>query len=163
MGAELAEEIGEKPDKVRELLGFCRQPMSLDRKVGEALETDLGELLPDDRLDPDERMAREMLSWQYEKIRQRSSLQFGVQLDHITRDNQNTTLSIPMGWIPYLIYVLNSPLPMTFDFSITSERLPALRSMQLLYQFGCHLTVLLVWEWDDGAIKEGQPLWNRRE
>jgi DNA-directed RNA polymerase sigma subunit (sigma70/sigma32) len=97
MGAELAEEIGEKPDKVRELLGFCRQPMSLDRKVGEALETDLGELLPDDRLDPDERMAREMLSWQYEKIRQRSSLQFGVQLDHITRDNQNTTLSIPMG------------------------------------------------------------------
>jgi DNA-directed RNA polymerase sigma subunit (sigma70/sigma32) len=44
MGAELAEEIGEKPDKVRELLGFCRQPMSLDRKVGEALETDLGEL-----------------------------------------------------------------------------------------------------------------------
>jgi RNA polymerase nonessential primary-like sigma factor len=87
MGAELAEEIGEKPDKVRELLGFCRQPMSLDRKVGEALETDLGELLPDDRLDPDERMAREMLSWQLNEIlaslevRQREVLTLYLGLD----------------------------------------------------------------------------------
>jgi len=59
--SEIAQELGLDAGKVRDYLLLTRQPMSLDLRVGENKETELGDLLEADGLSPEEYMAREAL------------------------------------------------------------------------------------------------------
>jgi RNA polymerase nonessential primary-like sigma factor len=52
--AELAELLELTPKQVREYLGIARQPLSLDLKVGDNQDTELGELLEDAGPSPDD-------------------------------------------------------------------------------------------------------------
>lgn len=58
---ETARAIELEPDQIREYLILARQPMSLDQRVGEAQDTELRDLLPDEHHAPDEYVSQIML------------------------------------------------------------------------------------------------------
>jgi RNA polymerase nonessential primary-like sigma factor len=66
--AELAEELELTPKQVREYLERSRQPLSLDLKVGDNQDTELGELLEDTGLSPEDYTAYSSLQVDLEKL-----------------------------------------------------------------------------------------------
>ncbi len=61
--AELAQEFGTSVAKVETLTERSRQPLSLEKRLGEDTESTLGDLIPDDTtLSPSETVARRLLS-----------------------------------------------------------------------------------------------------
>ncbi|MCS6781837.1 MAG: RNA polymerase sigma factor, RpoD/SigA family [Gloeomargarita sp. SKYBB_i_bin120] len=58
---ELAQALDLTPNQVREYLERMRQPLSLDVKVGDNLDTELGDLLEDQGISPEEYAAQESL------------------------------------------------------------------------------------------------------
>ena len=93
--AELAETLELTPKQVREYLGIARQPLSLDLKVGDNKDTELGELLEDLGESPEEFANLASLQMDLEKLmedlttqqREVISLRFGL------RDGQPMTLA----------------------------------------------------------------------
>jgi RNA polymerase nonessential primary-like sigma factor len=93
--AELAETLELTPKQVREYLGIARQPLSLDLKVGDNQDTELGELLEDLGESPEEFANLASLQMDLEKLmedlttqqREVISLRFGL------RDGQPMTLA----------------------------------------------------------------------
>jgi len=66
--AELAEELDLTPKQVRDYLERSRQPLSLDLKVGDNQDTELGELLEDKGLSPEDYTAYSSLQVDVEKL-----------------------------------------------------------------------------------------------
>lgn len=66
--AELAEELDLTPKQVRDYLERSRQPLSLDLKVGDNQDTELGELLEDTGLSPEDYTAHSSLQVDLEKL-----------------------------------------------------------------------------------------------
>jgi RNA polymerase nonessential primary-like sigma factor len=66
--AELAEELDLTPKQVRDYLERFRQPLSLDLKVGDNQDTELGELLEDTGLSPEDYTAYSSLQVDLEKL-----------------------------------------------------------------------------------------------
>ncbi len=66
--AELAEELDLTPKQVRDYLERARQPLSLDLKVGDNQDTELGELLEDTGLSPEDYTAYSSLQVDLEKL-----------------------------------------------------------------------------------------------
>lgn len=66
--AELAEELDLTPKQVRDYLEKARQPLSLDLKVGDNQDTELGELLEDTGLSPEDYTAYSSLQVDLEKL-----------------------------------------------------------------------------------------------
>ncbi|CCI28324.1 RNA polymerase sigma factor, RpoD/SigA family [Microcystis aeruginosa] len=66
--AELAEELDLTPKQVRDYLERSRQPLSLDLKVGDNQDTELGELLEDPGLSPEDYTAYSSLQVDLEKL-----------------------------------------------------------------------------------------------
>ncbi|NCR39838.1 MAG: RNA polymerase sigma factor, RpoD/SigA family [Microcystis aeruginosa W13-11] len=66
--AELAEELDLTPKQVRDYLERSRQPLSLDLKVGDNQDTELGELLEDKGLSPEDYTAHSSLQVDLEKL-----------------------------------------------------------------------------------------------
>ncbi|AKE63143.1 group 2 RNA polymerase sigma factor SigD [Microcystis aeruginosa NIES-3806] len=66
--AELAEELELTPKQVRDYLERSRQPLSLDLKVGDNQDTELGELLEDTGLSPEDYTAYSSLQVDLEKL-----------------------------------------------------------------------------------------------
>jgi RNA polymerase nonessential primary-like sigma factor len=65
---ELATAVNIKPDEIRKLLGQTRHPLSLDIKVGQEQETELGELIESDARSPEDQATRTMLQDALESI-----------------------------------------------------------------------------------------------
>jgi RNA polymerase nonessential primary-like sigma factor len=59
--AELAAAVDSSPEEIRKLLGQTRQPLSLDIKVGQEQETELGELIESEARSPEDQTTRTML------------------------------------------------------------------------------------------------------
>jgi RNA polymerase nonessential primary-like sigma factor len=59
--AELAAAVNSSPEEIRKLLDQTRQPLSLDIKVGQEQETELGELIESDARSPEDQATRTML------------------------------------------------------------------------------------------------------
>ena len=93
--AELAETLELTPKQVRDYLGIARQPLSLDLKVGDNQDTELGDLLEDLGESPEEFANLASLQMDLEKLmedlttqqREVISLRFGL------RDGQPMTLA----------------------------------------------------------------------
>jgi RNA polymerase nonessential primary-like sigma factor len=66
--AELAEELDLSPKQVRDYLERARQPLSLDLKVGDNQDTELGELLEDTGISPEDYTAYSSLQVDIEKL-----------------------------------------------------------------------------------------------
>jgi RNA polymerase nonessential primary-like sigma factor len=66
--AELASELDLTPKQVRDYLERSRQPLSLDLKVGDNQDTELGELLEDTGLSPEDYTAYSSLQVDLEKL-----------------------------------------------------------------------------------------------
>ena len=66
--AELAEELDLTPKQVREYLERSRQPLSLDLRVGDNNDTELGELLEDTGASPEDYATHSSLQFDLEKI-----------------------------------------------------------------------------------------------
>ncbi|MEB3332299.1 MAG: RNA polymerase sigma factor, RpoD/SigA family [Synechococcaceae cyanobacterium] len=66
--AELAVELELSPEMVQQTLASQPQPMSLDRRVGRDLDTDLVDLLEDDHATPEQVLAREQLHEEVEAL-----------------------------------------------------------------------------------------------
>jgi len=66
--AELAEDLDLTPKQVRDYLERSRQPLSLDLKVGDNQDTELGELLEDTGLSPEDYTAYSSLQVDLEKL-----------------------------------------------------------------------------------------------
>ncbi|MCA2653063.1 MAG: RNA polymerase sigma factor, RpoD/SigA family [Microcystis sp. M015S2] len=66
--AELAEELDLTPKQVRDYLERSRQPLSLDLKVGDNQDTELGELLEDTGLSPEDYTTYSSLQVDLEKL-----------------------------------------------------------------------------------------------
>jgi RNA polymerase nonessential primary-like sigma factor len=89
---ELAESLESTPDQVRDFLGKARQPLSLDLKVGDNNDTELGELLQDEGQSPQDyadysclkldlqKMMSELTPQQKEVIKLRYGLEDGKPL-----------------------------------------------------------------------------------
>ncbi len=92
---ELAAELELTPAQVREYLERARQPLSLDVRVGDNQDTELGELLEDTSISPEEFTAQSSLRSDLERLmadltpqqRQVLSLRFGLE------DGQPLTLA----------------------------------------------------------------------
>jgi RNA polymerase nonessential primary-like sigma factor len=92
---ELAEELELTPKQVREYLERSRQPLSLDVRVGDNQDTELGELLEDTAASPDDFTAQSSLRADLERLmadltpqqRQVLALRFGLE------DGQPMTLA----------------------------------------------------------------------
>lgn len=93
--AEIAAEMGESPRKIRQMLEWTNQPLSLEQPYGDEGETELGETLEDDQtLDPgkvaDSAMMNETLSYLLSGLAEREvrvlRLRYGL------RDGQSHTL-----------------------------------------------------------------------
>lgn len=65
---EIAEDTGLSVNKVREYLRMSRQPLSLDLRIGDDQSMELGDLLEDDGLTPEEYAARQSLHTDLRKI-----------------------------------------------------------------------------------------------
>ncbi len=84
--AELAEELDLTPKQVREYLERSRQPLSLDLKVGDNQDTELGELLEDTGISPEDFATHSSLQMDLDKLmadltpqqQQVLSLRFGL-------------------------------------------------------------------------------------
>jgi RNA polymerase nonessential primary-like sigma factor len=84
--AELARELELTPKQVREYLERARQPLSLDLRVGDNQDTELGELLEDTGLSPEDYTTNSSLQIDLEKLmadltpqqREVLSLRFGL-------------------------------------------------------------------------------------
>ncbi len=93
--AELAEELEMTPRQVREYLERARQPLSLDLRVGDNQDTELGELLEDTGASPEEFATQSSLRTDLEKLmadltpqqREVLALRFGLE------DGQALTLA----------------------------------------------------------------------
>ncbi|MBR8830655.1 MAG: RNA polymerase sigma factor SigA2 [Chroococcopsis gigantea SAG 12.99] len=93
--AELAEELELTPRQVRDYLERARQPLSLDLRVGDNQDTELGELLEDTGVSPEEFASHSALQLDLEKLmddltpqqREVLSLRFGLS------DGQPLTLA----------------------------------------------------------------------
>lgn len=93
--SELAEELELTPKQVRDYLERSRQPLSLDVKVGDNQDTELGELLEDTAASPDDFASQTALRADLERLltdltpqqRQVLSLRFGLE------DGQPLTLA----------------------------------------------------------------------
>ena len=93
--AELAEEIELSPKQVREYLLQSRQPLSLDLRVGDNQDTELGELLEDDGISPEDFTAQSALRQDLEGLmadltpqqKQVLTLRYGLE------DGQTMTLA----------------------------------------------------------------------
>jgi RNA polymerase nonessential primary-like sigma factor len=93
--SELAVELDLTPRQVRDYLERARQPLSLDLKVGDNQDTELGELLEDPGLSPEEFASQSSLRADLEKLmvdltpqqRQVLELRFGLE------DGQAMTLA----------------------------------------------------------------------
>ncbi|MEY2976632.1 MAG: hypothetical protein RLZZ435_769, partial [Cyanobacteriota bacterium] len=93
--AELAEEIDLSPKQVREYLLQSRQPLSLDLRVGDNQDTELGELLEDDGISPEDFTAQSALRQDLEGLmadltpqqKQVLTLRYGLE------DGQTMTLA----------------------------------------------------------------------
>lgn len=66
--AELAQELDLTPKQVREYLERARQPLSLDLRVGDNQDTELGELLEDTGLSPEDFAVQSALHTDLEKL-----------------------------------------------------------------------------------------------
>jgi RNA polymerase nonessential primary-like sigma factor len=58
---ELSTAVNIKPEEIRKLLGQTRHPISLDVKVGQDQETELGQLIESDARSPEDQATRTML------------------------------------------------------------------------------------------------------
>jgi RNA polymerase nonessential primary-like sigma factor len=84
---EIAIELELEPEQVREYLLIARQPISLDVRVGDNQDTELQELLEDEKASPDDYTTREALRRDLESImvdltpqqRQVINLRFGLE------------------------------------------------------------------------------------
>lgn len=84
---ELAAELGVTPKQIREYLKHFRQPLSLDLRIGDKQETELGELLEDDGPSPEDYATRSSLRADLEELmahlthqqREVLSLRFGLK------------------------------------------------------------------------------------
>jgi RNA polymerase nonessential primary-like sigma factor len=84
---EIAMELELEPEQVREYLLIARQPISLDVRVGDNQDTELQELLEDEKASPDDYTTREALRRDLESImvdltpqqRQVINLRFGLE------------------------------------------------------------------------------------
>ncbi|WP_421655504.1 RNA polymerase sigma factor, RpoD/SigA family [Leptothermofonsia sp. ETS-13] len=93
--AELADELEMPPRQVREYLERARQPLSLDLRVGDNQDTELGELLEDPGVSPEEFATQSSLRTDLEKLmadltpqqREVLALRFGLE------DGQALTLA----------------------------------------------------------------------
>jgi RNA polymerase nonessential primary-like sigma factor len=93
--AELGDEIGLTPKQIRDYLERARQPLSLDLRVGDNQDTELGELLEDEGASPEEFATQSSLRGDIETImaeltpqqREVLSLRFGLS------DGQSLTLA----------------------------------------------------------------------
>ena len=93
--AELAEAVELNPKQVREYLEKARQPLSLDLRVGDNQDTELGDLLEDTGPSPEDFATQSSLRMDLEKLmadltpqqREVLSLRFGLQ------DGQTMTLA----------------------------------------------------------------------
>ncbi|TAD74309.1 MAG: RNA polymerase sigma factor, RpoD/SigA family [Oscillatoriales cyanobacterium] len=93
--AELGDEIGLTPKQIRDYLERARQPLSLDLRVGDNQDTELGELLEDEGASPEEFATQASLRGDIETImseltpqqREVLSLRFGLG------DGQSLTLA----------------------------------------------------------------------
>ncbi|MDJ0508933.1 MAG: RNA polymerase sigma factor, RpoD/SigA family [Crocosphaera sp.] len=65
---ELAEELDLTPKQVREYLERARQPLSLDLRVGDNQDTELGELLEDDGQSPEDFATHSSLQFDLERL-----------------------------------------------------------------------------------------------
>lgn len=65
---EIAEDTGLSVNKVREYLRMSRQPLSLDLRIGDDQSMELGDLLEDDGLTPEEYAARQSLHTDLRKV-----------------------------------------------------------------------------------------------
>ncbi|MGK7939299.1 MAG: RNA polymerase sigma factor, RpoD/SigA family [Crocosphaera sp.] len=65
---ELAEELELTPKQVREYLERARQPLSLDLRVGDNQDTELGELLEDDGQSPEDFATHSSLQFDLERL-----------------------------------------------------------------------------------------------
>jgi RNA polymerase nonessential primary-like sigma factor len=65
---ELATELELTPKQVREYLELARQPVSLDARVGENKDTDLGDLIEDPRMSPDDYATNSALQADLERL-----------------------------------------------------------------------------------------------
>jgi RNA polymerase nonessential primary-like sigma factor len=85
--AELAEELELTPRQVRDYLERARQPLSLDLRVGDNQDTELGELLEDDGPSPEDYAAQSSLRADLERLmadltpqqREVLALRFGLE------------------------------------------------------------------------------------
>ena len=83
---EIADELGVKPDQVRECLKIARVPMSLDMRVGESEDTELSSLIEDDSPSPSDFLdqdgmrqeVQEMLASLTPREQEILSLRFGL-------------------------------------------------------------------------------------
>ncbi|MGF1478674.1 MAG: RNA polymerase sigma factor, RpoD/SigA family [Cyanophyceae cyanobacterium] len=66
--AELAQELDLSPKQVREYLERARQPLSLDLRVGENSDTELGELLEDTEQSPEDYVAHSSLQLDLQEL-----------------------------------------------------------------------------------------------
>ncbi|MEC4891437.1 MAG: RNA polymerase sigma factor, RpoD/SigA family [Oscillatoria sp. PMC 1051.18] len=66
--AELAAELDLEPKQVREFLEQGRQPLSLDLRVGDNQDTELGDLLEDDGQSPEDYATQSLLQLDLEKL-----------------------------------------------------------------------------------------------
>ena len=82
--AELAETLELTPKQVREYLGIARQPLSLDLKVGDNQDTELGELLEDLGESPEEFANLASLQMDLEKLMEDLTTQQRLSLIHIS-------------------------------------------------------------------------------
>ena len=93
--AELAEAVELNPKQVRDYLEKARQPLSLDLRVGDNQDTELGDLLEDTGPSPEDFATQSSLRMDLEKLmadltpqqREVLSLRFGLQ------DGQTMTLA----------------------------------------------------------------------
>lgn len=92
---EIAQELGIKVEKIKDILNVSKSPMSLDYTVGEDDDTSVGELIADDRIESPETIAinherhdaiMKVLDTLNEKEREVIMLRFGIE------DGQNKSL-----------------------------------------------------------------------
>ncbi|MEB3233445.1 MAG: RNA polymerase sigma factor, RpoD/SigA family [Leptolyngbyaceae bacterium] len=55
---EIAAELDLTPEKIRDYLSYSRQPLSLDQRLGDEQDTELGEMIEDDGVSPEDYAAR---------------------------------------------------------------------------------------------------------
>ena len=92
---EIAQELGIKVEKIKDILNISKSPMSLDYTVGEDDDTSVGELIADDRIESPETIVinkekhnaiMKVLNTLNEREREVISLRFGIE------DGQNKSL-----------------------------------------------------------------------